>query len=532
MHIAFDGGCFQQGLLGGIYQVACGFLNAAKLYRPDLALTLVCDPRQGLVRDEALQGLSWAPEIVYAAVARSYDAPEAWPAMVDPHIRFFVDGKIVLATLEDSVARYTGPPPTRSFAILSRAAPPVSDEFGTDRRPRGLLIKGLIISGGGSVTRVAGHDRQLSTGFVSAAGPARWTDGAGFVPLSFFPQGAAEITVDVAYAAQEMYAMAPGPGADAMMAARRAGRDMELALGLGQLANDLWEVGCRVYFANHFTPISLPGTVNVAWAYDLIPVMLPQYFHVDAQLNFSENLKAFATAERLYAISETTRTDLLEQTGIDGRRVVAAGIAAGKVFSPRNIDAVKAVLEPFGLRTRDYILVVGTVEPRKNHLRLMQAYSLLRQRVASPPDLVIIGKMGWDFGQVLAYRADSALDHCIKILSDLPDNDLACFYSGALFSAYLSVYEGFGLPVLEAMACGSPVLTSDRSSMPEVAGGNAVLVNPYDVEAMAAAMQDLASDERMRTRLREQGMIRARHYTWQRSAQMIIDDLEQLVDAG
>src|ERR1700722_18914066 len=122
MHIAFDGGAFQQGILGGIYQVSVGFLNSAKRIDPDLQVTLVADPRQGQVREEAIKGLSWRPEVRYAPVARSYDAPEPWPSTDDPGIRFFVDDRVVPAVLSKGVAAYAGPRPRKRFALLSRAA--------------------------------------------------------------------------------------------------------------------------------------------------------------------------------------------------------------------------------------------------------------------------------------------------------------------------------------------------------------------------------------------------------------------------
>lgn len=528
MHIAFDGGCFQQGILGGIYQVSRGILNAAKACHPDLQVTLVCDPRQGAVREEALAGLTWRPEIAYGAVLASCDPPEAWPAMRDAHVRFFVDGKIVPATLEGGTASYIGPKPTGAFAIVSRAAP-AGDPH--EKLLRGVRLGRITISGtdGKRVPlRVEGHDRRLIAGFLDEDGGNRWTDGAGFLPLPFFDGYSATLRVDVEYTPQEAYAIAPGPGADIVRQARRDADAAERARRLTLLSDDLRARGCTVYFANHFTPIHIPDMLNVALAHDLIPVLFPQYFHPDAQLNFTENLRIFAAADRVYTVSDCTRDDLIANTRVTEAQAVTAGNACSSSFSPRSPTEIQRTLTPLGLRTGGYILAVATIEPRKNHMRLLLAYLALRRRVPHCPDLVLVGNLGWDFEQLLALRWESGLETSVKILSDVPEDDLAGLYSGALFSAYISVYEGFGLPIIEAMASGCPVLTSDRSSMAEVAADAALLVNPYDVDAIADALHRLTTDAALRRDFASRGLARAGHYDWKRSSEIVFNDLAHL----
>ena len=522
MHIAFDGGCFQQSILGGIYQVARGYLNAAKALHPNLQVTLVCDPRQGSVKEEALAGLSWQPEVIYAPVAASYDPPQEWPAERDANVRFYVDGQIVPAVISDNKARYVGPRPSTAFAIISRAA-------GDDKK-FGVRIENIEIRDDVRSVYVDGNDRRLAAGFHFDDEGMRWTDGAGFIPLAFFAGNSDEIAVDVAYTGQDGYRMPPGPGTELLRQIRNdivaAKRDQELET----LSDTLRARGCTVYFANHFTPINVPGLINVAWAYDLIPVLLPQYFHADARLNFDENLRIFAATDRVYAISNCTRDDLIAHTPVKADQVITAGIASSGDFSPRVPSAISRVIGPFGLREKDYILVVGTVEPRKNHLRTLLAYLDLRRRMSNCPDIVIVGKMGCDFHQLLVVRAESGLEQNIKILSDVPDEDLACLYSGAMFSAYLSVYEGFGLPIIEAMAAGCPVLTSDRSSMAEVASDAAMLVNPYEIDEISVAMQRMATNKNLRDNLSQRGLARVRNYNWAVSSEIIMRDLAVLAD--
>jgi len=532
MHIAFDGGAFQQGILGGIYRVACGFLNSAKLRDPNLQVTLVADPRQGRVRDEAVEGLTWRPDVRYAAIARSYDDAEPWPATADPSIRFFVDDRIVPAILERGVARYVGPRPRRRFALLSRSGPPADPTGESDHRPRGVSVEKVVITSGAGEAFVDGHDRRLFNGFFSDRERRRWTNGAGLLPLDLFPAGADEVSVDVFYEALERYALKPGAGANAVLQVRKARKDVARDRVLQKLSAELRSDGCQVYFGNHFTPTHIPGLVNVAWAYDMIPVLLPQYFHEDARLNFDENMEMFKNADRVYAISECTRSDVISQVGLEQDKVIAAGIAIDSAMTRRDPADVAQVLRAWGLEAQGYIVVVATVEPRKNHLRLLQAYAAFKEKRPDCPEILFVGKMGWNFQEFLTYREQNGLTDCAKVISDLSSDQIASLYSGALFSAYLSVYEGFGLPILEAMSCGCPVLTSDRSSMAEVAGAAAMLVNPYDIDAIAVALERMSADPRLRARLARDGERRAQNYTWGRSSGIIMDDLAALTGAA
>jgi glycosyltransferase involved in cell wall biosynthesis len=527
MHIAFDGGAFQQGILGGIYQVSCGFLNSAKRLDPNFQVTLVADPRQGQIREEAIKGLSWRPAVKYAPVARSYDVPEPWPTTDDPCVRFFVDDRIAPAVLGKGAAIYSGPRPRKRFALLSRAgvAPESASDAVADRRLRGVRIDRILIRTKSGERLIDGRDRRLFNGFFTDREFQRWTDGAGFIPLGLFPAGEDEVSVEVFYEPLARYELRPGAGANAVFRAHHARNDLARDLLLEKLSAELRDAGCQVYFGNHFTPTHIPGLINVAWAYDMIPVLFPQYFHADARLNFDENLKMFKQSDRVYAISECTRSDVISELHLDPGKVIAAGIAADPGFTPRGSAEVAKTIKPWGLSDQGYILAVATVEPRKNHLRMIQAYAVLREKSVNCPDIVFVGKMGWNFQEFLTYREQNGLYHCAKVLSDLSTDQVACLYSGALFSTYLSVYEGFGLPVLEAMLCGCPVLTSDRSSMAEVAGNAAMLVDPYDIDAMADAFQRMATDGHLRDRLAKEGERRASVYTWDRSSRLILEDL-------
>jgi glycosyltransferase involved in cell wall biosynthesis len=179
-----------------------------------------------------------------------------------------------------------------------------------------------------------------------------------------------------------------------------------------------------------------------------------------------------------------------------------------------------------GLRADRYVLSVGTLEPRKNHARLVRAFDAL---AATRPDLrlVLAGARGWKSGAVDSAIAAAGARARIHVLGGVSADDLAALYSGATAFAYPSLYEGFGLPVLEAMAAGAPVLTSTVSSLPEVAGDAALLVDPDDSDAMAGAMHELLFDEALRTRLAGMGLARAASFTWERTARATAESLRR-----
>jgi glycosyltransferase involved in cell wall biosynthesis len=179
------------------------------------------------------------------------------------------------------------------------------------------------------------------------------------------------------------------------------------------------------------------------------------------------------------------------------------------------------VLARHGLATSPYILALGTIEPRKNHLRLVQAFEQLvaGRRVGDDVVLVIAGKRGWGYTSVMEAIERSPARDRIRVLGYVSDDDLPALLTGAVVVAYVSLYEGFGLPVLEAMTCGAPVLTSNVSSMPEVAGDAAVLVDPRDVPEISRGLTVLINeDEEGRAQHRTAGFARASLFSWERAA--------------
>lgn len=224
-------------------------------------------------------------------------------------------------------------------------------------------------------------------------------------------------------------------------------------------------------------------------------------------------------AKRVITGSEATRQDVIEFLGMPEARVVAApyGVTLGR--------------QPSAISNGDlparYVLSVGTLEPRKNLLRLFEAIRLLGERPATK-DVVLVhaGGYGWLADDVLKAAHAPALRGRVRLLGHVPQENLAWLYGHARLLAYPSLFEGFGLPLLEAMASGCPVVTSDRSSLPEVAGDAAVLVDPESVESIAEGIRRVWEDDALARDLTTRGRARARLFSWERNARLTADVYE------
>ncbi len=224
-------------------------------------------------------------------------------------------------------------------------------------------------------------------------------------------------------------------------------------------------------------------------------------------------------ATRVIADSAATKRDLVNYCGVPEHKIT--------VVYPGYDDSLRRV-DPASVRTRyglpeNYFLHVGTLQPRKNLMRLMEAVSL----APSPVCLVLVGRAGW-LAAPIAARARELGDR-VRWLEYVPDEDLAGLYSGALALVFPSLFEGFGFPVLEAMACGTPVICSNTSSLPEVAGQAALQVDPQDVKALLAAMGRVQAEPALRAELIERGLSRVREFSWRRTAEETLAVLEEAV---
>ncbi len=229
-------------------------------------------------------------------------------------------------------------------------------------------------------------------------------------------------------------------------------------------------------------------------------------------------------AQRILAVSEYTRQDVVGRYGLDGERIAVCGNGCRDGFAPLSDEEKQAVrAEVSG--GKPYFLYIGAVHPRKNTHRLIEAFSRFKARCPGPALLLIAGRFAWQTGEVKQAYDNSACREDIRFTGYVPDEDLPRLLGGALCLVYPSLFEGFGIPILEAMHCDVPVITSDTSSMPEVAGPAARLISPEDIGGLAGAMQEVSESPALRQRLIEAGREQRRKFSWDKTAGIAYENL-------
>lgn len=241
---------------------------------------------------------------------------------------------------------------------------------------------------------------------------------------------------------------------------------------------------------------------------------------------------AVRRANLVLADSQNTKRDVIELLEVAPDTVEVLYPGVDDKFRPvGNEQALDRVRDLYGL-TFPFILSVGTLEPRKNLGLLIHAYGTLRKMGNLPHKLVVAGRKGWLYDGVFRKVDQLSLGDDVVYLGYVPDEDLPKLYNLAEVFVFPSLYEGFGLPPLEAMACGTPVITSESSSLPEVVGEAGLMVPADDRKALAEAMRELLSDRSLRDKLARRGVRQARKFTWQAAGQRVLAIYERLLDAS
>lgn len=227
------------------------------------------------------------------------------------------------------------------------------------------------------------------------------------------------------------------------------------------------------------------------------------------------------------AVSENTREEVILHLGKEPEDVAVVYGGVSTAFRPQPSEQIQRVRERYGL-PEAYLLTVGRIEPRKNLPGLFRAYRLLRERHAVDVPLVIGGGKGWQVAGIMRALEQADLNGHVRFLDHVPDPDLPALLGGASLFVYPSFYEGFGLPPLEAMACGTPVVASDAPCLPEVLGDAALFASPHDDDALAAAMARALTDPGLRGELRDRGLQQAARFSWDASARQLLGAYQQV----
>jgi glycosyltransferase involved in cell wall biosynthesis len=232
-------------------------------------------------------------------------------------------------------------------------------------------------------------------------------------------------------------------------------------------------------------------------------------------------------AAHVITVSEFTRREVLELLNVPPDKVTTIHNGRDERLQPQEPASIEAFRQQHDLPPR-FLLFVGTLEPRKNLPTLLRAYAEVKDQLNLP--LLIGGGKGWRYDEIFALVQQLGIEQHVRFLGFLPQDDLALYYAAATVVIYPSLYEGFGFPPLEAMSVGTPVITSNVSSLPEVVGNAALTVSPQDVTELANAILRLASDPALQAELRSRGLIQAQQFSWQRAASETIRVLRHVAN--
>jgi glycosyltransferase involved in cell wall biosynthesis len=301
----------------------------------------------------------------------------------------------------------------------------------------------------------------------------------------------------------------------------RAGyKPWRMAVWMGHLAHVSFGrlvPGAELFHATEHLLPPLQGVPTVLTVHDMIFRLFPEH---QKRLNYwylNATMPMYCRrADAIITVSQASKKDILRHYPLDPDKITVVYEAASPEFAPAEIPAVNQVRRKYGL-PEQFLIHVGTIEPRKNLTRLVEALDLLHGQGIRIP-LVVVGGRGWLYDTFFRRLAELDVRDSVLFPGYVPDEDLSLLYSAASAAAVPSVYEGFGLPVLEAMACGTPVISSTASCLPEIGGDVARYFEPTNVPEMAEAIRSVWTDANLQAEMRTRGIVRAACFSWERAA--------------
>lgn len=285
------------------------------------------------------------------------------------------------------------------------------------------------------------------------------------------------------------------------------------------LPAELWPLRLDLLHSPDFIPPLRFRGPSVITVHDLAFLIYPEILTRESARYYGQIDAAVERANRIIAVSESTKKDLMTLLGVPEAKITVVYEAAESVYRPiPREEAERKVKELFGLEL-PFVLFVSTLEPRKNVPTLLRAFRIVKDRYHNGLKLVLVGKKGWLCSQIFDLVDALKLRDDVVFLGFVPGDKLVYLYNTASLLAHPAIYEGFGLPILEAMACGLPVVASNIASIPEVAGDAALLVDPMDEEALADAIRRVLRDSELARTMRARGLERAKSFSWRKTAQ-------------
>ncbi|MFZ3171880.1 MAG: glycosyltransferase family 1 protein [Carboxydocellales bacterium] len=280
-----------------------------------------------------------------------------------------------------------------------------------------------------------------------------------------------------------------------------------------------------IFHATHFLAPPIKSPKLVVTIHDLAFVKFPECFTKEQGKEFVRRVRqSCINADMIISDSMSTKRDIIELFHIPSGKITVVPLAAQEIFDYQENQTKNSLIRNKYKLDKEYFLFVGTIEPRKNLVRLIQAYNRLPKDIKEHYHLVLAGGKGWLNKEIYTEAEQLGLmDEHVKFLGYVPDSDLPALLKQAIAFVYPSLYEGFGLPPLEAMASGVPVISSSISSIPEVVGEAGLLIDPYSVEEISSAMQKIIEDVKLASRLSKLGLARAGLFSWEETARATLD---------
>ncbi len=278
-------------------------------------------------------------------------------------------------------------------------------------------------------------------------------------------------------------------------------------------------------FFNYIVPPKIRGKI-ITTVYDMTYVRFPETMDARNLRRISAGMERSAKrSDRIITISEFSKREIIDLLGVPEEKVSV--IYSAPSFSEETVDS-EDTLGKYGI-TKPYILYVGTIEPRKNLVRLIHAFEMLKRNEKLPYRLVLAGGKGWQNEEIYRAAKESPFAEDIIFTGYISNSERNCLYQNAELFVFPSLYEGFGMPPLEAMHWGCPVVTSDAASMPEICGDAAALVNPLDEEDIVKGIMAVLSDKEYAESLRKKGYEQEKKFTWETSAQQLISVCKEVL---
>lgn len=284
------------------------------------------------------------------------------------------------------------------------------------------------------------------------------------------------------------------------------------------------------HFFNYIVPPKVKGK-SVVTVHDMVYKAFPETVRARTKYMLDTGLKkSMKRADIIVTDSEFSKTEIIKYFPQyqDKIRVVPCGVDLNKFHPCTDTDKIERVRKDFETG-EEYFLYLGTIEPRKNLERLIEAYAEFVKNTDNPPNLVLAGGKGWLYDSIYAKAEKLGIEKKVIFTKYIPSEDINALMCGAVAFVFPSIYEGFGMPPLEAMACGVPVLTSGEASLPEVTGDSAVIVDAYSVNSIAEGLERIYSDRNLRERLSREGSERAEKFTWEKSAEILYKVYRELL---